>query len=252
MIKLKGIEVFFNKGTPLEVYSLKDVDLKIEEGEFVTIIGSNGAGKSTLMNVLAGEVLVDAGTILIDNNNVTKYVTEKRAAFVGRVFQDPLSGSFAELTIEENLAIALNRGRFHFLKWALNTKKRRFFKECLAHLHIGLEDRLNDPIMQLSGGQRQAVSLLMATLQPSQILLLDEHTAALDPKMAKRILALTKELIEEKKLTTLMITHSMHQALELGTRTLVLHQGEIIKDLHSDERKQMTSPELIKLFDRLD
>lgn len=249
MIKLKDIWVVFNRGSPLEQPALRGIDLQISEGEFVVIIGGNGAGKSTLMNVLSGNIDVDQGTILIDKENVTKLKAENRAPYVSRVFQNPMLGTCGNLSIEENLALACSRGYSRGLKSALTPSIRDTFRESLKRLGIGLEDRMADPMSLLSGGQRQAVSLLMATMQPSKILLLDEHTAALDPKMAKKVLALTKQLIAEHNLTTLMITHSLHQALELGERTIVMNHGKIEKEFTLQDRKSMTPVDLMALFE---
>lgn len=249
MILLKDISVTFNEGTPLEHFGLRGINLRITEGEFVTIIGGNGAGKSTLMNLLSGEVDASSGSIFIDNQDVTGFSVEKRAKFVSRVFQDPLVGSCAGLTIEENLALALRRGKGRGLGMALGKETRGHFRELVADLGLGLENRLQDPMGQLSGGQRQAISLLMATLQPSKILLLDEHTAALDPKMARKVMAITTELISAQKLTALMITHSMTQALEYGMRTILMSDGRIEKDIVGRERQEMTAHDLVRLFD---
>lgn len=248
MIELKNITVTFNPGTPLEHQAFKNISLKIETGQFVTVIGGNGAGKSTLMNVISGDVCANTGDIILDGKSVIHQLPYERAKLISRVFQDPLLGTFSELTIEENLSLAYFRGKKRNLFPALNTQLRSSFREHLAHIGIGLEKRLKDKMGLLSGGQRQAVSLLMATLQPSKILLLDEHTAALDPKMENLILELTRRLIEEKKLTTLMITHCMNQALEFGTRTLVMHQGKIVRDLQNSERQGLKPTELIPYF----
>lgn len=249
MIRLEDIHVTFNRGTPLENEVLKGVNLTVDTGTFATVIGGNGAGKSTLMNVLAGDVRVDSGKIFLDDVDVTRKKTESRALYVSRVFQDPMLGTCATLSIEENLAMAYMRGKRRFLGLALSKKQRSLFKDLLAHLGIGLENRLKDPMGALSGGQRQAVSLLMATMQSSKVLLLDEHTAALDPKMAKLVLELTNRLVNEHKLTALMITHSMVQALEHGDRTIVMHQGQIIKDLTGEERSRMAPSDLLAMFD---
>lgn len=249
MISLNNISVTFNTGTPLENHVLKNINITINEGEFVTIIGGNGAGKSTLMNLLAGEVFPQKGNILIDNTDVTQKPPHERACLVSRVFQDPLLGSCSELTIEENLSLALSRGQPRFLNTALSIKKNTYFKEVISELNIGLESRLQDPIKSLSGGQRQAISLLMATLRPSKLLLLDEHTAALDPSMAKKVMKITDILVSKNKLTTLMITHSMTQALEHGSRTIMMHQGRVEKDLSSTERKDLNPSDLLTFFD---
>jgi putative ABC transport system ATP-binding protein len=248
MIELNNITVTFAKNTPLEHKVFKKLNLKIENGQFLTVIGGNGAGKSTLMNVISGDVPVDAGQILLDNNNVTRWLPHQRARLISRVFQDPLLGSYADLSIEENLSLAYSRGSLRTLKPALNKQLREKFRAILADIGIGLENRLQDRMGQLSGGQRQAVSLLMATLLPAKILLLDEHTAALDPKMEKLILKLTQRLIDEHQLTALMITHCMQQALEYGTRTLVMHQGNIVRDLVGPARSQLQPSELVPFF----
>jgi len=248
MIKLNNISVTFGKGTPLENQLLHKLDLKINSGEFVTVIGGNGAGKSTLLNLISGDILVDAGSIILDGTSVTHWPTFARAKLISRVFQDPLLGSYSDLTIEENLSLAFYRGKKRTLKMALNTATRESFRDRLADIGIGLENRLSDKMGLLSGGQRQAVSLLMATIQPSKILLLDEHTAALDPKMEGLILELTQKLILEKKLTALMITHCMAQALQFGTRTLVMHHGKIVHDLQEKERNNLKAADLMAFF----
>ncbi len=248
MITLNNISVTFGKGTPLETTVFKNFNLKINPGEFVTVIGGNGAGKSTLMNLISGDILSDAGSIILDNIAVTKWPTHKRAQLISRVFQDPLLGSYADLTIEENLSLAFSRGQSRTLQMALRTNLREQFRERLSHMALNLENRLTDKMGLLSGGQRQAVSLVMATLRPSKILLLDEHTAALDPKMEGLILELTKRLIQEQQLTALMITHSMAQALEFGTRTLMMHHGNIVHDLIGAERNQLQATDLVSFF----
>lgn len=248
MITLNNISVTFGKGTPLETRVFKDFHLAIKPGEFVTVIGGNGAGKSTLMNLISGDIISDTGSIVLDNISVTKWLTHERAKLISRVFQDPLLGSYADLTIEENLSLAASRGKRRTLKMALRPNIREQFRERLSHIGLNLENRLTDKMGLLSGGQRQAVSLVMATMRPSKILLLDEHTAALDPKMEKLILELTQRLIQEKDLTALMITHCMSQALEFGTRTLVMHHGKIVRDLSGSERNQLKAQDLIGFF----
>lgn len=248
MIELQGINVCFNAGTPLESALFKGFNLTIKPGEFITIIGGNGAGKSTLLNVIAGEMPMMEGTVLLDKVNVTGKPAFKRARWLSRVFQDPLVGSYADLTIEENLSLALSRGKKRLLKPALNATVREQFRDKLSMIGIGLEKRLADKMGLLSGGQRQAVSLVMATLRPSKILLLDEHTAALDPKMEELILELTERLIKENQLTALMITHCMAQALKYGTRTLVMHHGKIARDLSLSERTALKAADLIQFF----
>lgn len=248
MIELKNISVTFGKGTPLENKVFQHLNLKIHNGEFVTVIGGNGAGKSTLMNIVSGDIVADSGHIVLDNIDVRQWPTYRRAQLISRVFQDPLLGSYADFTIEENLALAYFRGKCRSLKMAITQPLREIFRARLADIGIGLENRLTDKMGLLSGGQRQAVSLLMATMQPSKILLLDEHTAALDPKMERLVLELTQRLITEKKLTALMITHSMSQALEFGTRTLVMHHGKIARDLRDAERGALEAADLMGFF----
>jgi len=250
MIDLEDVHVKFGIGSPLETHALRGVNLNIRQGEFVTVIGSNGAGKSSLLNALSGEINITSGRILIDDEDVTRLDTSRRAGRVARVFQDPLAGSCEYLTIEENLALADARGRRRGFSHALNEQRREPYQAYLSRLKLGLENRLGDKMGLLSGGQRQAVSLLMATLQPSKILLLDEHTAALDPKTSQFVLELTRQIIEEKQQTALMVTHSMKQALEVGSRTIMLHQGKIIFDIEGDQRKNLTVNDLLELFNR--
>lgn len=248
MVSVQNIHAWFNRGTPLENHALKGLSLTIPEGEFVTVIGSNGAGKSTLLNALAGEVQCQKGSIILDQDNISQWPIHKRAPLIARVFQDPLMGTCEDLTIEENLALAMARTEKRRLRKAVQTDYKKRFVEQLARLDLGLESRLQDKVGLLSGGQRQAVSLLMAALRPMKLLLLDEHTAALDPKTAQFILELTRSIVEENKLTALMVTHSMKQALSLGDRTLMLHQGEIALDVSGEQRRQMTTQDLLKQF----
>lgn len=254
MIKVERLQLTFNQGTPIENHVLRGLNLSIKKGEFVTIIGSNGAGKSSLLNVISGDLIADSGNVLINNKNVTRWPAWKRASMVARVFQDPMVGTCENLTIEENLAIAYNRGnnnfKYFFLLPALNLKLRALFKEKLATLNLGLENRLSDMMGLLSGGQRQAVSLLMSTLKPSKILLLDEHTAALDPKTAQFVLDLTNRIVLKNKLTTMMVTHSMKQALEYGTRTIMLHQGQVVLDVSGEKRDKLTVNDLLEMFEK--
>lgn len=250
MINVGQLQLTFNQGTPIENHVLRGLNLNISEGEFVTIIGSNGAGKSSLLNVISGDLIADSGHVIINNKDVTRWPAWKRAGMVARVFQDPMVGTCENLTIEENLAIAYNRGNSFTLLPALNCKLRTLFKEKLATLNLGLENRLSDMMGLLSGGQRQAVSLLMSTLQPSKILLLDEHTAALDPKTAQFVLDLTNEIVLKNKLTTMMVTHSMKQALEYGTRTVMLHQGQVVLDVSGEKRDKLTVNDLLEMFEK--
>lgn len=250
MIQLKDIYVTFNKGTPLEAAALCGIDLEIHPQDFVTVIGSNGAGKSTLLNVLAGDIKPDRGTIKIDGIDVTDWSSHKRAALISRVFQDPMIGTSAELTIEENLALALRRGLSRGFRFALNSRLRREFKDQIKRLGLGLEQRLEDPIGSLSGGQRQALSLLMAVMRPMRLLLLDEHTAALDPKTSRFVMDLTKTIVEERHITALMVTHSMQSALSYGNRTLMLDGGKIVLDISGDKRAGLEVRDLLALFEK--
>jgi putative ABC transport system ATP-binding protein len=248
MIAVQGLGVTFARGTVLETRALADVDLAIPAGQFVTVIGSNGAGKSTLLNALTGDVRPDRGRIEIDGQDVTSWPAPARAKLIARVFQDPLAGSCEALSIEENLALAAARGRTRGLAPALNRQLRERLRARLARLGLGLDKRLSDRMGLLSGGQRQAVSLLMATLAPMKILLLDEHTAALDPKTGEFVLELTREIVAEQRLTTLMVTHSMRQALDCGTRTIMLHEGRICFDVAGERRAGLDVPDLVAMF----
>lgn len=250
MISANDLKLTFGQGTPLENPALRGMSLTVAEGEFVTVIGSNGAGKSTFLNALAGEVLVDSGTITVDGEDVSRLPTHKRAGRVARVFQDPLAGTCEGLSIEENLSLAIKRGQRRGLSSAVKARYRDRFRDSLASLGLGLENRLGDKMGLLSGGQRQAVSLLMASLTPSSILLLDEHTAALDPKTARFVLELTETIVRESGLTTLMVTHSMKQALEVGTRTVMLHQGKVVFDIAGPEREGLEVKDLLDLFEK--
>lgn len=250
MLDAQDLHITFNPGTPIENPALRGMSLAIPEGEFVSVIGSNGAGKSTFLNAIAGDLRVDQGRILIGQADVTAQSTWQRARMVARVFQDPMAGTCEALTIEENMALALARGRSRGLGRAIDRQTRELFRERLSILKLGLENRLTDRIGLLSGGQRQAVSLLMASLRPSSILLLDEHTAALDPKTAAFVLELTARIVTESRLTTLMVTHSMRQALDYGTRTVMLHQGRVIFDVQGEARARLDVPDLLAMFER--
>ncbi|ABM02666.1 ABC transporter ATP-binding protein [Psychromonas ingrahamii 37] len=248
MISCENLHVTFNHGLPTEKLALQGVDLTIPSGEFVTVIGSNGAGKSTLLNTIAGDIKSTQGKIYFDDRDVTKLPATGRTKDIARVFQDPLAGTCGNLTVEENMSLAYGRGKRGTLAFALNNKLRKVFKEQLSRLNLGLEDRLDSEMGLLSGGQRQSVSLLMSALQPSSILLLDEHTAALDPKTAALILDISSQIIKEKQLTVMMVTHSMRQALDHGSRTIMLHEGNIIFDLASKERANYQVKDLLNLF----
>lgn len=248
MIQCRNIDVTFNEGTPLEMRALRNVSLEIKSGEFVTAIGSNGAGKSTMLNVLAGVVRSRSGRVEIDDTDLTGLPPAKRASLVSRVFQDPKMGTCEDLTIMENVALAYARTSPRNLRSATTQQMRSEMQDRIAKLGLGLENRLDDRVGLLSGGQRQAVSLLMATTGTTRALLLDEHTAALDPKTAEFVLQLTAETVEQLRLTTLMVTHSMAQALEYGTRTIMFHRGRVVFDVSGEERKAMTVGDLLKLF----
>ncbi len=248
MIRVENLEVVFNAGTPLQNRVLDGLSIDIPAGQFVTVIGSNGAGKSTLLNVIAGEVPVTRGKVLIGGEDVTMLASWARASRVARVFQDPRAGTCETLTIEENLALAASRGRERRLRPALDADRRERFRHSLKRLGLGLEHRLADPIGLLSGGQRQAASLLMASLEPMKLLLLDEHVAALDPRTAGFVLELTRRIVAEQRLTALMVTHSMRDALALGDRTLMLHEGRVVLDLGGEARSRMTVDDLIAQF----
>jgi putative ABC transport system ATP-binding protein len=248
VIAVEGLSVVFNKGAPLERRALKNLSLAVANGEFCTVIGSNGAGKSTLLAALAGDVLPESGRVMLSGRDVTRLPAQRRAALVARVFQDPLAGSCGALTIGENLALASRRGAQRGFGPALGRRQLGLIRERVAELAIGLEHRLDQPMGSLSGGQRQALSLVMATLAPSSIVLLDEHTAALDPANAEFVLHLTKTLAARFGLTVLMVTHSMRQALDLGSRTIMLHEGEIVFDVRDPARRDLTIEDLVVRF----
>ncbi len=248
MLELKNVSKTFYPGTANEKKALSNFSLHLAPGEFVTIIGSNGAGKSTLFNAVAGVWLTDEGKITIDGQDVTFLSETKRAKMIGRIFQDPMKGSSPSLTIEENLAIAYTTTKHGTLKKAISKKEQQFFRETLSRLDMGLEDRMKVKMGTLSGGQRQAVTLLMATLVTPKILLLDEHTAALDPLTAEKVLAITKEIVESRQITTMMITHNIASALELGNRTLLMDSGSVALDLRGEERDRLDVEGLLELY----
>ena len=249
MLELQNVSKIFNAGTVNEKIALNNISLTLNDGDFVTVIGGNGAGKSTMLNVTAGTYTADAGHILIDGKDVTKLPEYKRAKYIGRVFQDPMIGTAADMWIEENMALAQQRGTRRGLSWSITKKDREKFKELLARLDLGLEDRLSAKVALLSGGQRQAVTLLMASMMQPKLLLLDEHTAALDPKTAAKVLEITENIVSESKLTTLMITHNMTDALRMGNRLIMMHEGRIIFDVSGEEKKQLTVADLLKKFE---
>ena len=247
MLKVNGIYKVFNPGTVNEKVALRNVNLQLEEGDFVTLIGGNGAGKSTLLNCVAGVYPVDKGSIIIDSTDVTKYFEHKRASMLGRVFQDPMMGTAANMGIEENLALAYRRGQRRGLSWGIKNKERTLYKELLSHLELGLENRLDAKVGLLSGGQRQALTLLMATLKKPKLLLLDEHTAALDPKTAEKVLQLSDRFIAEDKLTAMMVTHNMRDA----NRLIMMHEGRIILDIKGEDKAKLTVEELLQRFGKV-
>jgi len=248
MIAIEGLVKYFNRRGINEVIALSGIDLTIERGEFITVIGSNGAGKSTLLNCLAGTYRHDEGFILINGKDISSWPEHRRARFVGRVFQNPLTGTCASLTIEQNMALAIKRGDRRGLSLGVKAQYRTMFTERLATLGLGLEHRLKNAVGLLSGGQRQALTMLMASLVQPELLLLDEHTAVLDPKTARKILALTQRIVSEENLTTLMVTHNMNQALAFGNRLLMLHGGKIILDVAEEEKRRLTKDNLLSRF----
>ncbi|PLT32256.1 ABC transporter ATP-binding protein [Bacillus sp. V5-8f] len=251
MLELNNIHKIFNEGTPDEKIALDHINLHLKQGDFVTVIGSNGAGKSTLMNLVSGVLQPDLGEVKIDSKNVTQLPEYKRAKMIGRVFQDPMAGTSPSMTIEENLAIAYSRNKRRTLQRGVNKKRKEYFREVLESLHLGLENRLNAKVGLLSGGERQALSLLMATFTEPSILLLDEHTAALDPSRAELITLLTKEIVERYRLTTIMVTHNMQQALDLGNRLIMMDKGQIILEVDEDKKKSLTIENLMEEFQRI-
>ncbi|MBO5295014.1 MAG: ATP-binding cassette domain-containing protein [Clostridia bacterium] len=248
MLKLKGINKSFNVGTVNEKHVLKDLELHLAPGDFVTVIGGNGAGKSTMLNAVAGTWRVDSGTILLDGVDVTNTSEYRRAKYLGRVFQDPRIGTATNMQIDENLALAARRGKPRTLRWGISSKEQEAYREQLKALELGLEDRMTSKVGLLSGGQRQALTLLMATLQRPKLLLLDEHTAALDPKTAAKVLELTDRLIAENQLTALMVTHNMRDAIAHGNRLIMMHDGRIILDISGEEKKKLTVEALLERF----
>ena len=248
MLKIENVTKTFNPGTVNEKVALKNLNLHLQEGDFVTVIGGNGAGKSTMLNAVAGVWGVDSGTITIGGNNVTNLPEYKRAKFIGRVFQDPMMGTAATMQIEENLALAARRGKPRTLRAGITRAEREQYVEQLKILDLGLEDRLTAKVGLLSGGQRQALTLLMATLQKPQLLLLDEHTAALDPKTAAKVLEATQRIVEKDHLTSMMITHNMRDAIAYGNRLSMMYEGHIVVDVSGEEKKHLTVEQLLSLF----
>ncbi len=250
MLNIKNVGKTFNPGTINEKKALNNLNLYLEEGDFVTVIGGNGAGKSTMLNMVAGVYPVDCGSIVIDGVDVTRLPEYKRAKYLGRVFQDPMTGTAADMQIEENLALAARRGKKRTLRPGITSKERKEYIELLKILDLGLEKRLTAKVGLLSGGQRQALTLLMATLKKPKVLLLDEHTAALDPKTAKKVLDITESIVEKDKLTTIMITHNMADAIRVGNRLIMMHEGQIVVDVKGEEKKNLTIEQLLQLFEQ--
>ena len=248
MLELHQVCKTFNPGTVNEKTALNHLSLTLEEGDFVTVIGGNGAGKSTMLNAISGVWPVDEGTIRIDGVDVTELSEHRRAVYLGRVFQDPMVGTAGNMTIEENLALAARRGEKRTLRWGIRKSEREQFKELLRPLGLGLEDRLTAKVGLLSGGQRQALTLLMASLKKPKVLLLDEHTAALDPKTAAKVLELSDQIVKEHKLTTLMVTHNMKDAIAHGNRLIMLDAGRVILDIRGEDKKKLTVPDLLARF----
>lgn len=251
MLKIDNIKKTFNPGTVNEVKALQGVNLEIEDESFVCVLGTNGSGKSTTLNAVAGAFMVDEGSIVLNGEDISKWSEHKRAKYIGRVFQNPFSGTAPNMSIRENLALAQKRGQKRGLGWGLPNDLLKQFVDTVKPLNMGLEDRLENPIGKLSGGQRQALTLLMATSLKPELLLLDEHTAALDPKTASKVIDLTKKIIERDRLTTMMVTHSMQQAVNLGDRIIMMHKGEVAFDFREDDKKRLKVNDLLALFDEL-
>jgi len=248
MLELRNITKTFNAGTVNEKRALDGLNLVLNDGDFVTVIGGNGAGKSTMLNAIAGVWRIDSGNIVIDGKDITDLPEYKRAKFLGRVFQDPMMGTAANMEIQENLALAYRRGGHRGLRWGITAKEKTLYHDMLATLDLGLEDRMTAKVGLLSGGQRQALTLLMATLQTPKLLLLDEHTAALDPKTAKKVLETTQKLVEENHLTTLMVTHNMKDAITYGNRLIMTNAGKIVLDVSGEEKQKLTVEKLMHIF----
>lgn len=249
-LKLTNVKKTFNKGTATEKRALTGVNLTLHEGDFVTVIGGNGAGKSTLLNMIAGVYPLDSGTIELDGKDISLLTEPQRAKYLGRVFQDPMRGTAADMQIEENLALARRRGKRRGLRWGVTKEERAEYPALLKTLDLGLDTRMSAKVGLLSGGQRQALTLLMATLTDPKLLLLDEHTAALDPKTAKKVLELTEKIVTERQLTTLMVTHNMNDAIRLGNRLIMMNAGNVIFDVAGEEKKALTVPDLLAKFEK--
>lgn len=249
MLTITNVRKTFNKGTINEKKALNGINLHLESGDFVTIIGGNGAGKSTMLNMIAGVYPIDSGKIVIDGINISREPEHRRAKYIGRVFQDPMRGTAANMEIQENLAMALRRGKIRGLGWGIRNNEKDYYRTALAQLDLGLQTRMTSKVGLLSGGQRQALTLLMATLQKPKLLLLDEHTAALDPKTARKVLELTEKIVNEQELTTLMVTHNMKDAIQIGNRLIMMHEGRIIYDVSGEDKKKLQVEDLLEKFE---
>lgn len=250
MLEIQGVKKTFFPGTVNEKVALSGVDLTLEDGDFVTVIGGNGAGKSTLLNVVSGTLTADSGTVVLDGVDITRMPEYRRAKYLGRVFQDPMMGTAPSMLIEENLALAARRGKRRGLRWGISGAERDRYREMLRQLDLGLEDRMSTRVGLLSGGQRQALTLLMASLQQPKLLLLDEHTAALDPRTAAKVLALSDKIVSEHRLTTMMVTHNMKDAIAHGNRLIMMNAGRVVLDIRGEEKARLTVPELLELFNK--
>lgn len=251
MLTLEHVSKTFNPGTINEKKAIIDLNLTLEEGEFITVIGGNGAGKSTIQNLVCGAYPPDEGKITLNGTDVTRWPEHKRARLLGRVFQDPMMGTAADMGIEENLAMAYRRGKRRGLGWGISNKEREIFRETLREFDLGLEGRLNAKVGLLSGGQRQALTLVMATLQKPKLLLLDEHTAALDPKTAAKVLEMTEKIVSAERLTTMMVTHNMRDAIHHGSRLIMMYEGRVIYDVRGEEKKNLTVEDLLHKFEQV-
>ena len=249
MLTITNVRKTFNKGTINEKKALNGINLHLESGDFVTIIGGNGAGKSTMLNMIAGVYPIDSGKIVIDGINISREPEHRRAKYIGRVFQDPMRGTAANMEIQENLAMAFRRGKIRGLGWGIRNNEKDYYRTALAQLDLGLQTRMTSKVGLLSGGQRQALTLLMATLQKPKLLLLDEHTAALDPKTARKVLELTEKIVNEQELTALMVTHNMKVAIQIGNRLIMMHEGRIIYDVSGEDKKKLQVEDLLEKFE---
>lgn len=249
MLTITNVRKTFNKGTINEKKALNGINLHLESGDFVTIIGGNGAGKSTMLNMIAGVYPIDSGKIVIDGINISREPEHRRAKYIGRVFQDPMRGTAANMEIQENLAMALRRGKIRGLGWGIRNNEKDYYRTALAQPDLGLQTRMTSKVGLLSGGQRQALTLLMATLQKPKLLLLDEHTAALDPKTARKVLELTEKIVNEQELTALMVTHNMKDAIQIGNRLIMMHEGRIIYDVSGEDKKKLQVEDLLEKFE---